>query len=55
LTKFNESALAAMFSGRWDESNQMKDGKIIIDRDPSTFKYVLQYLINGHQILEIDD
>ncbi len=33
----------------------MKDGRVIIDRDPSIFKYVLQFLINGHKKPKIDD
>ena len=44
-----------MFSDRWEESNQMKDGKVLIDRDPSIFKYILQYLINGHKMPKIKD
>jgi hypothetical protein len=44
-----------MFSDRWDQSNLMKDGRVLIDRDPSIFKYILIYLINGHQIPKIKD
>jgi hypothetical protein len=56
LISIQDSALAAMFSGRWDESNHMKDGRILIEgRDPSIFQYVIQYLTNGHKMPKIED
>jgi hypothetical protein len=56
LTKFEDSAIAAMFSGRWDESNNMKDGRVIIEgKDPNIFKYIIEYLSNGNKTPKIED
>ena len=41
-----DTALAAMFSGV--HSVTQTDGAIIIDRDPESFQYLLQYLENNH-------
>ena len=42
LLEFEDSALNAMFSGRWD--NQAIDGQVLMDRDPLIFRYLLGYL-----------
>ena len=56
LLFFENSALAAMFSGRWDESNETKDGRVVITgRDPNIFKYVVEFLQNGHKYPCIED
>ena len=43
LTKYSDSKLAAMFSGRHDLPQQ-EDGSYFIDRDGEVFKYILMYL-----------
>ena len=43
LTKYPDSMLGAMFSGRHDLPQQ-KDGSYFIDRDGEVFKYILMYL-----------
>ena len=43
LTKYPDSMLGAMFSGRHDLPQQ-EDGSYFIDRDGEAFKYVLMYL-----------
>ena len=56
LLFFEDSALAAMFSGRWDESNEIKDGRVVIaGRDPQIFKYVVEFLQNGHKYPNVED
>lgn len=45
-----------MLSGRWDESNQMRDGRVVIEgRDPKIFKYVIEFLKNGHKYPQEED
>lgn len=45
LTYFENSMLAAQFSGRWDESLEKdKDGNFFIDQDPNVFLPLLNYL-----------
>lgn len=46
LTKDPESMLAVMFSGR-HVIDKTKDGRFFIDREGSSFKYILQYLRDG--------
>ena len=43
LTKYPDSMLGAMFSGRHDLPQQ-EDGSYFIDRDGEAFKYILMYL-----------
>ena len=43
LTKYTDSMLGAMFSGRHDLPQQ-EDGSYFIDRDGEVFKYILMYL-----------
>ena len=43
LTKYPDSMLGAMFSGRHDLPQQ-EDGSYFIDRDGEVFKYILMYL-----------
>jgi len=45
LCKFQESALAAMFSGR--HKLQKFKGRIFIDRDGDSFSSIISYLRNG--------
>jgi len=50
LTKYSESMLGVMFSGRHDiESMKCSDGSFFIDRDGSRFKYILDYLRDGEE------
>lgn len=45
LTQFEDSVLAAQFSGRWDESMEKdKDGNMFIDQDPENFLLLVNYL-----------
>ena len=52
---YKNSALAAMFSGRWDETNKNKDGRVVVDRNPDIFKFVIEFLQNGHKYPKIQD
>ena len=45
LTKYPQSALAKMFSGKY--KLQTHNGRVFIDRDGRIFQYVLSYLRNG--------
>ena len=44
-----------MFSGRWDETNKNKDGRVVVDRNPDIFKFVIEFLQNGHKYPKIQD
>lgn len=45
LTQFEDSMLAAKFSGRWDDSMEKdRDGDIFIDQDPDCFMILVSYL-----------
>lgn len=45
LTQFEDSKLASMFGGRWDDSLvKDKDGNFFIDHDPETFLQLIRYL-----------
>ena len=45
LTQFEDSMLAAKFSGRWDDSMEKdRDGNIFIDQDPDSFMILITYL-----------
>ena len=45
LTQFNESMLAAKFSGRWDDSlAKDRHGRFFLDHDPHTFLQVIDFL-----------
>ena len=45
LTQFEDSMLAAKFSGRWDDSMEKdSDGRIFIDQDPDSFMILITYL-----------
>ncbi|EGC36135.1 hypothetical protein DICPUDRAFT_91894, partial [Dictyostelium purpureum] len=46
LTKFPDSMLGVMFSGRY-ELPRDKDGRVFIDRDGKLFGYILSYLRDG--------
>jgi len=53
LTLFEDSVLAAQFSGRWDDSlPKDKEGNIFIDQDPALFLELLSFLraTNSHTI-----
>ena len=53
LTKYPESMLGIMFSGRHDlETMQCKDGSFFIDRDGTHFRHVLNYLRDGEEVVE---
>mmetsp|Transcript_20676 Transcript_20676/g.57119 ORF Transcript_20676/g.57119 Transcript_20676/m.57119 type:complete len:270 (+) Transcript_20676:3-812(+) len=45
LTQFEDSMLAAKFSGRWDDSLEKdSDGRFFIDQDPANFQLLLSFL-----------
>jgi len=45
LTQFEDSMLAAKFSGRWDDSMEKdRDGNIFLDEDPEDFNILIKYL-----------
>ena len=53
LTKYPESMLGVMFSGRHDlETMQCKDGSFFIDRDGTHFRHILNYLRDGEEAVE---
>ena len=53
LTKYPESMLGIMFSGRHDlETMQCKDGSFFIDRDGTHFRHILNYLRDGEEVTE---
>ena len=53
LTKYPESMLGIMFSGRHDlETMQCKDGSFFIDRDGTYFRHILNYLRDGEEVIE---
>ena len=53
LTKYPESMLGVMFSGRHDlETMQCKDGSFFIDRDGTHFRHILNYLRDGEEVAE---
>ena len=53
LTKYPESMLGVMFSGRHDlETMQCEDGSFFIDRDGTRFRYILNYLRDGEGVIE---
>jgi hypothetical protein len=49
LTQFDNSMLAAMFSGRHHLATD-DDGRVLLERDPNVFSYVLDYLQNGGKL-----
>ena len=52
LTKYPESMLGVMFSGRHDlETMQCKDGSFFIDRDGTHFRHILNYLRDGEEAI----
>ena len=53
LTKYPESMLGIMFSGRHDLSTmQCEDGSFFIDRDGTHFRHILNYLRDGEEAVE---
>ena len=53
LTKYPESMLGVMFSGRHDiEAMECSDGSFFIDRDGVRFKYILEYLREGEKAVK---
>lgn len=54
LTKFADSPLAVMFSGR-HKLYRTSDGAVFIDRDAEVFSLVITYLRNGCRIPRIED
>ena len=53
LTKYPDSMLGAMFSGRHDlETMQCEDGSFFIDRDGTHFRHILNYLRDGEEAVE---
>ena len=45
LTQFEDSVLAAQFSGRWDDSMEKdRDGNMFVDQDPENFMLLINYL-----------
>ena len=52
LTKYPESMLGVMFSGRHDlDTMKSRDGSFFIDRDGARFKYILDYLRDGKEVV----
>ena len=53
LTKYPESMLGIMFSGRHDlETMQCQDESFFIDRDGTHFRHILNYLRDGEEVIE---
>jgi len=53
LTKYPDSLLGVMFSGNHDlDSMKSSDGSFFIDRDGARFKYILDYLRDGKEVVE---
>ena len=53
LTKYPESMLGVMFSGRHDLATmQCEDGSFFIDRDGTHFRHILNYLRDGEEAVE---
>ncbi|XP_065901875.1 uncharacterized protein [Dysidea avara] len=53
LTKYPESRLGVMFSGRHDlDTMKSSDGSFFIDRDGARFRYILDYLRDGKEVME---
>ena len=53
LTKYPESMLGVMFSGRHDlETMKCSDGNFFIDRDGTHFRHVLNYLRDGEEVVD---
>ena len=51
LTKYPESMLGVMFSGRHDlEPMKCSDGSFFIDRDGTRFRHILNYLRDGEEV-----
>lgn len=45
LTQFEDSMLAAKFSGRWDDSMEKdRDGNVFVDQDADSFMVLISYL-----------
>lgn len=45
LTQFDDSMLAAKFSGRWDDTMEKdRDGNVFVDQDPDSFMNLIVYL-----------
>ena len=52
LTKYPESMLGVMFSGRHDiEAMKCSDGSFFIDRDGTHFRHILNYLRDGEEVV----
>ena len=53
LTSSPDSYFGVMFSGRHDlKAMQCKDGSYFIDRDGTHFRFILNYLRNGEEMVE---
>ncbi|XP_065914493.1 uncharacterized protein [Dysidea avara] len=53
LTKYPESMLGVMFSGRHDlEPMKCSDGSFFIDRDGTHFRHILNYLRDGEEVIQ---
>ena len=53
LTKYPESMLGVMFSGRHDiEAMKCSDGSFFIDRDGTHFRHILNYLRDGEEVVD---
>ena len=53
LTKYPDSMLGVMFSGRHDlETMKCSDGSFFIDRDGTHFRHILNYLRDGEDVIE---
>lgn len=52
MTKIPNTYFAILFSGRWEPKFDPVDGSMFIDRDPTMFGMILNYLRTGTIILD---
>lgn len=52
MTKVPNTYFAILFSGRWELKFDPVDGSMFIDRDPTMFGMILNYLRTGTIVLD---